>query len=182
MKDANAAPGSWLGRLSRYSRRGHVDVPFATFDAEKGMLRHPPERYVSLPFRESSALVALVETAYMNLMTRKRSLNKRLITEKILLEMNRVSKAYNARFVTVLLDASGNTKEHYMKFLSDNDIQVIDCIYESTDELEVPGEGHPNGKMNTLWAKCISEALNDQFESSKLSPTPSSLAPTSHRG
>jgi hypothetical protein len=165
----NAPGGGWLGRLSSHSRRGHVDVPFATFDAEKGMLRHPPERYVSLPFRESSAMIALVERAYMDLKTRKRSLNKRLITEKILLEMNRVSKEYNAIFVAVLLEASGATKEHYMKFLSQNNVHVIDCVYESTDEMKVPGEGHPNGKMNTLWGQCISDALNDHFEKSKLS-------------
>jgi len=165
----NAAPAWWLELLSRYSRRSHVNVPFATFDAEKGMLRHPPERYVSLPFRESSAVVTLVENSYMRLKTRKRFVNKRLITEQILLSMNRVSKENNAIFVTVLLDGDRNFKEHYIKFLSENNIQVIDCIYEITNEMRVPGEGHPNDKMNTLWAKCISDALNDQFENSRLS-------------
>jgi hypothetical protein len=165
----NTAPARWLRLLSSHSRRGHVDVPFATFDAEKGMLRHPPERYVSLPLRESSAVVTLVEKAYMDIKARKRLSNKRLITEQILLAMDRVSKEHNAIFAVVLLWADRNIKEHYMEYLRENNIQVIDCIYEITNEMQVPGDGHPNGKMHALWTKCISDALYNQFESSKLS-------------
>ena len=87
---------------------------------------------------------------------------------------------YNAMFVTVLLSADKNTKEHYTKFLMENDIQVIDCGYDMTRDMEVPGEGHPNGKMNSLWAQCISDRLNSLFEKSKLSdhnlqPKPATL-------
>lgn len=164
----NAASGSWLATLSSYSRRSHIDVPFATFDEKNSMVRHPPERYVSLPFRESSALIAFIEKSYMFLKTRDRFLKKRLTTEQLLLQMNRVSVENNATFATVILYADEQTKQHYMKFLGENHIQVIDCAYDVTDELIVPGEGHPNGQMNTLWANCISDRLKDQFEDSRL--------------
>jgi len=178
----NAAPSSWLGFLSKYSRRGHVAVPFTTFDTQKGILRHSPQSYSSWPFREASAVVTVLEEFYMHLKTRSRLLNMRLITEKLLVAMNRVSKEYHAVFVTVLLSSDKNTKEHYIKFLNENHIQVIDCSYEMTDDMRVPGEGHPNAKMNGLWAQCISNKLNNQFEYSRLtnpSRQPKSASPRS---
>ncbi len=38
-------------------------------------------------------------------------------------------------------------------------IRVIDCTYPITREMKVEGEGHPNGQMNTRWAKCIADGL-----------------------
>lgn len=164
----NAASGSWLATLSSFSRRSHIDVPFVTFDSNNSMVRHPPEHYVSLPLREYSALVAFIEKSYMTLETRNRFLKKRSTTEQLLLQLNRVSQENNATFVVVILYSDKSTKEHYMKFLGENNVQVIDCSYDITKELIVPGEGHPNGQMNTLWANCISDALNTQFENRRL--------------
>jgi hypothetical protein len=164
----NAAPGSWLGLLLRSSKRGHVDVPFATYDAEKGLLRHPPEHYLSLPFRESLAVVALLEKAYMQLKTNQRLSGRRLLTEQILLSMNRTSKQHNAIFIVILLEIGKDAKAHYKNFLRANKIESVDCAFEITEDARVAGEGHPNGKMNTLWSQCISTALKDRFENSRL--------------
>lgn len=171
----NVAPGWLLAHFASYSRRAHVYVPFATYDSKYGMLRHPPERYLSLPFRESSAVVAIIEKAYMDFSTRKRFLEKRVVTEQILLEMNKVCSKYEASFTIILLSVRDQTeedkehKEHYVKFLSANNIQVIDCAYDLTNEMRVPGEGHPNGTMNTRWAECISDAMAKQIENSRAS-------------
>lgn len=159
----NVALGSWLEGLSLFSRRSYVAVPFATFDPQKGLIRHPPEHYLSLPFRESFAVIPLVARAYMNLKTNQRSLQKRLVTEQILLQMNRVSKSRDATFIIVLLGMNDEAREHYMNFFRVNQIHAIDCVYNLTDELKVPGEGHPNGKMNALWTECIADWLNNQF-------------------
>jgi hypothetical protein len=163
----NVAPVPWIGRLSKKSRRGYVAVPFVTLDAQKRLVRHAPERYLALPFRESSALITFFAKAYMDLKMRGRLSQMRSSTEHILLQMNRVSEEYNTTFIVVLLTADNQTKEHYMKFLRENNIQVVDCVYAITDEMKVLGEGHPNGKMNTLWAECISGTLKDQFEKSR---------------
>lgn len=164
-EERNVAPGSWMRALISYSRRGHVDVPFASWDTAKGLVRHPPERYLALPFRESLAIVASIENAYMWMKTRNRLLNKRLVTERILLQMDRVSVANGATFFVVFLEADDRTKNRYMNFLGENGIPFMDCVYEQTNEMRVPGDWHPNGKMNTLWAECISTALDLQLES-----------------
>jgi hypothetical protein len=163
----NAAPGSWLGLLSRFSHRGHIDVPFATVEADNRLVRHPPERYLALPFRESSALVAFIEKIYMDRKTRGRMSQKTAVTQRILLEMNKVATQHGATFVVVFLSVRRSTKEHYTAFLRESNIQDLDCGYDITDEMQVPGEGHPNGKMNTRWANCISAGLGEQFEKSR---------------
>lgn len=165
----NVAPAEWLRGLSSFSRRGHVDVPFATFDDDKGLVRYRPERYLSLPFRESLAIVALFEKAYMKIKTRKRSLQRRIVTRKVLLQMKRVSDEFGAAFVVVLLHVKGRAKNYYMNFFNENNIQFIDCVYNMSNKMRVPGEGHPNGKMNTRWAECISASLDERIGMIKMS-------------
>jgi len=168
----NVASEDWLRLLSSFSRRGDVDVPFAAFDESKGLVWHLPERYLSLPHRESSAVITLIERAYMKIKTRKRHSQKRRVTEKILLQMNRVSRRHGATFIVVLLEANDHEKKYYMNFLNQSNIQFIDCAHDIPDEMKVPGEGHPNGEMNTLWAECISSVLDEQIDGTGLSEKP----------
>jgi len=158
----SVAPGWWLRQLTEFSKRGHVDVPFASLDGNKRLIGHAPERYLSLPLRDSLASIALIERAYMEVKTKSRFLQRRSVTEQILLQMNRVSKEHNASFAVVWLSVNPRMREHYVNFLGDYGIQCIDCDYTITDEMRVPGEGHPNGTMNTLWAECILKALSEQ--------------------
>ena len=165
----NIASAEWLEALSRYSRRGHVFVPYVTLKENTGLIRHPPERYLSLPFRESLAMIALIERVYMRIKTKKRYSQKRAVTEQILLEMNRITEKFSAKFILVMLSASDETKSHYMNFSQAHNIRYINCVYPSTPEMRVAGEGHPNGKMNSLWAACIANELGDQEEIMKWS-------------
>jgi hypothetical protein len=153
----NVADASWLKSLSYYSRRGHVALPFGTRAPGTGLVRHPPETYVSLPLRESSALIALVEDAYMKIKTWGRMSEKRAVTEQMLLQMNNVSMHAGARLIVVLLVVEN--RQSYVDFLGKNGIKYVDCDVAFTDAMKVPGEGHPNGRMNTLWADCIAQAL-----------------------
>lgn len=158
-EDRNVAAGIWLQELNAFSRRGHVDLPFATYDHRHGLVRHPPDRYVSFPFRQSLALVPLVERGYMTIMTSRRSLQKRLVTEQVFLRMNEVSRAHGASLAVVLLSLDEEAKTHYAGVLKANGISAIDCVYEITPNMRVPGEGHPNAAMNSRWADCVAAAL-----------------------
>ena len=165
----NVAAGEWLAQLSSLSRRGDVDVPYVTVDAEKRLVGHPPERYLRVPFREWSALAFEIGKAYMKFKTRDRISQRTLATEQTLLRMKEVSAERSTPFAVVLLmmDRKTNQKEHYLRFLKENKIPAIDCDLEFTNEMKVPGEGHPNGKMNTLWAECISNKVKDQLTDEK---------------
>ena len=153
----NVAAGAWLRSLAQYAKRSQVDVPFATLGEGQQLIRHPPQRYVSLPYRESSALVALLEQNYMTARTKGRVSQRRAVTERIILEMDKVSRAHEARFAVVLLHVFN--KAAYIAFLRQSDVAHIDCAYDIKDDMRVPGEGHPNGEMHSLWARCVSLTL-----------------------
>ena len=87
----NVAPADQLLSLSKYSKSGHVAVPFATLDKNNRIVRHPPEAHLSLPFRESLAMIHIIERFYMKIKTWKRLKQKRMVTEAILLQMDKVS-------------------------------------------------------------------------------------------
>jgi hypothetical protein len=165
----NVAPREWLRTLSKFSRRGHVYVPYVTFEEDNGLVRHVPERYLALPFRESLATIAVIEKAFMEINTKNRRSQKRLVTEQVLLEMNTITEQFGAKFVLVLLWADQEKKRHYMSFCQSHNIRYVDCVRPITLEMKVVGEGHPNGRMNSLWAECIANELGDQTGNKKWS-------------
>lgn len=158
-EERNVAPGGWLEMLSKYSRRQHVYLPYATIDESGILSRHEPERYPEVPYMESLSTITFLVKVYMKLKTMDRFSQRREVTEKILIDMNRISDAYGAKLVVTILAGEEEWKNHYMDFLKANDIEVVDCVRPITRELRVPGEGHPNEKMNSLWAECIAKRL-----------------------
>jgi len=156
----NVADDEWLRILSSYSRRAHVAVPYGTVDGEGRLIRHAPEQYLQLPFRERLATVAYIEKMYMRVTAHQRGEHKRIVTELILREMSRLCARYGATFMVAMLNAEDDTYPHYKAFLETIHVPVIDCNYPLTEEMRVQGEGHPNGRMNTLWADCIQKSLD----------------------
>ena len=100
----------------------------------------------------------------MRLQTKNRASQKRVATEKLLIEMNRLSSSKGARFLPVLLQLGPETLKYYVSFFHKNNIDYINCVYPITAETRLSGDIHPNGKMNSLYAECISEALNERLQ------------------
>lgn len=84
----NVADNEWLRILSSYSRRAHGSVPYGTVDGEDRLIRHAPEKYMQLPFRERLATVAYVENLYMRVTASGRGGGNRPVTTALLEEMN----------------------------------------------------------------------------------------------
>lgn len=156
----NVAAVEWVRKLSMYSKRGHVNVPYVSRTAEGVLIRHAPEAYPSFPLRESSSLVALAESAYAELRGKKRTDDMREVTQRLILEMRDLTQRYGVKFVVVFLVVNEEAKNYYRKFLAENQISMIDCSHQLTDEMIVKGEGHPNGSMNAVWSACITASPN----------------------
>ena len=155
----NIAPVSWLKVLSEFSRRGTVHVPYATVDEDGALVRHPPVAYLQLPFRGSSAAIALLEEVYMR--TRVRTLKEgkaRKVMERVLLAMAATSEEHGARFLVINFQPVRPVTKLLVKFLEVNQIEYVDCGFPF-EGMTVPGEAHPNGDMNTLWSECIVDGL-----------------------
>lgn len=157
----NVAPAAWLKSLTTLKNRAHIDLPYASFDRENGFQRHKPERYLALPLREHLATATFIESSVMQFVTRERSRGwkKEAVMAQVLREMHDVSQKHGARFVTVLLHAQAKNEQAIKNLLDQNDIAYLDCLNESGPEFRVKGEGHPNGKRNSLWANCIIKGL-----------------------
>ncbi len=157
-EERNIGAVDWLRELSRYSRRGHVFVPYVMWDEKRGLVRYPPERYPAWPFRESLASVAVSEYAYMKVKARGRA-HEQFVTQQVILEMKKLAERFGAEFVTVLLKAEKRTKKSYERFFRRRSIRNVDCAFLLVQKMRVQGEGHPNGEMNSRWADCIAEEI-----------------------
>ena len=114
------------------------------------------------PLREHLATVNSLQKLYMKFKTKERVSQKKAVTEALLLEMRNFCLENGSKFTAVLLAFREEEKSHYIKFFRNNHINFIDCVHPKTHEMALPGDSiHPNGKMNTLFANCIGEAIGD---------------------
>lgn len=155
----NIAHPAWLHMLSLCARRGMVYTPYCSIDAAGDLVRHRPEAYALWPLQHYFATIAFLQDRYANLRGATRTAQARTVTERLLLEMDDLSKQHGARLSVVLLYASPQGTAHYVDFLQRHGVDVIDCAFPITRDMTVPGEGHPNGALNTRWADCIAAAI-----------------------
>ena len=158
----NVAPASWMRGLSRFPGRSHVFVPYATIDEYNTLIRHQPEAYPPFPFSDKLAIISLFDQALVKIKDRieGREDQRVQVTEKLLLQISTLTDTYNARFVPVVIEASIKTREHYKRFFKRNNIMAIDCVEPLSNQMRVKGEGHPNGKLNSKWASCITDFVH----------------------
>jgi hypothetical protein len=163
----NVAPARWLASLQRFSRRGHAATPYATLDSDGRIVRHPPEAYLSLPLHEHLATVAFVERVVMDARTRGRDAQGAAVTRELLRQMRDVCTEEGATLVVALLRASAADQRRFRELARSEGIAFVDCVVPLTDELRVPGEGHPNGRAHALWVDRLAPFLEELFASSR---------------
>lgn len=162
----NVAPADWLRRLAQASEKDHPRVPYVTFDREhETLVRHPPRGYPKWPLCEYSALVNFAQQAYMSLVSRKRHWFQEEIFEKLVLEMNQLSRKHGAEFTIVLFELAdrGLGRARLIPFFEENGINYIDCDFPLVEGFIIPGDGHPNDRMTTLYAECIDKGIDQKI-------------------
>jgi hypothetical protein len=162
----NVAAADWLKTLALTSRRMDraIAVPHATLEAGDRLVRRPAETYPLWPLREQSAVVTLLQHGHASFTARSRKAQSRAVTERLLLEMNSVCEAQGTGFLVVFLSLNGDNRARYARFLSEQGVPYVDCVVPANPSLVVPGDGHPNGKMNSRWSSCIAAALRPRLE------------------
>jgi hypothetical protein len=155
----NVATSDWIETVLEHSRSGRAYIPYCTLGPDGDLVLHRPEAFSIWPLGDHLALVAFLQKRYLERTTRWRAREARAVTERLLVEMKNASSAHGAGFLVVLLKASEEAKAHYIGFLQQHNIPYVDCAFPLTDDLRVPGDGHPNGLMHTRYADCIAETL-----------------------
>ena len=152
----NIGDASWLSYLNKYSRRGHLSLPYVELDKNGNLIEHEPVEYLKLPFREYSALITRLEKKIMRIKLYSKYKDKTKITQKIILEMKKLSEKNGSKFIFANLDSVKDDLIPYIEFSKKNKITFTDCGYtDVTDDYIVENDGHPNHKMHKLYADCI---------------------------
>lgn len=161
----NVATADWLEMLSMMARRhSTISVPYATLREDGGIARHPPESYPLWPLRERSAAVAFLQHGYARAAARRRTSQRAAVTEQLLLEMKSACKASGTEFVVVFLYMNDVNKARYSELLREHEVAFADCAQPLLPEFQVLADGHPNEKLNTVWAGCIAAAIGGRLE------------------
>ena len=159
-RSRNIGDASWLSNLNKFSRRGHLSLPYADLDKDGILIRNNPSEYIKLPFREYSALVTRIEKKIMRMKFFSQYNDKTEILYKILIEMKKLSKNNSSKFFFINLDSDKEYFLSYENFFKINNINFADCGYSNiTDEYRVKNDGHPNHKLHKIYAACIYESV-----------------------
>ncbi len=155
----NIAAGSWMSMLKKNSRGtgGKVRLPYA-YIKNDNLTIHKPKKYLELPFGEKSALITKIEKRLLKLESFKRSLRKTEISQKIILDMNKISENNQAKFIFLFLNTDELTKKKisiYNNFLEKNNLEYIKCQFPKGEGYSVKGEGHPNKRGHESISNCV---------------------------
>ena len=160
----NVVDSGWVKMLAVPGKAGQLP-PYATINEDGDLEIHPVSFFTPWPLKDKLAIVNTAETAYIELQTRAREQQKYAVTEKLVLEMQHLAKSGGAEFVVIFLKQQGGSAamaEAFAGFLDSNGVNSIDCSPgEYTDDMIVKIDGHPNGKVHSIWANCSADYLRD---------------------
>jgi hypothetical protein len=155
----NVASVEWLRDQARAARGGMLAVPYATLAGDGSLVRHPPLAYPRWAGDERSALVAFAQDLFARAGALGRTADPRGTTRAMLREMQALCAAHGTRLAVLFFWIDREGRDDYAPFLRANGVEVVNCARPVTPDLVIPGEGHPNAKLNALWADCMSRRL-----------------------
>ncbi len=159
----NVASGNWLYGLSIRSRRGHVSMPYVTLSRGR-LKRHGLTQYSSWPGRKYSALITILEKSWAQAITYSRTRQAKETTRQVLLEMKKLADQHHAKFLIAFIGNNRIDPEFqasYRSFAEVNHIPYVDCSLPLDKSMTVPGDSHPNEKVNDHWFNLIEPAIRN---------------------
>lgn len=154
----NIGDASWLEALNFLSSEP-VTIPYIKINKENKFTEYSPVKYVVFNLSKYSVLITKLQKKIMRLKLYSKNDNQELITQEILLMINKLSKENNSKFIFVNLMLNKTKKEKYKIFLESNNIIYADCEIELSEKYIVKNDGHPNNIANEEYAKCISKFI-----------------------
>jgi hypothetical protein len=177
----NVATADWLEMLSKTARRhSTISVPYATMRGDGVIARHQPAPYPLWPLREHSATITFLQHGYARLAALERTADRGAVTEQLLLEMQSACEENGTELVVIFLYMNAENKARYSALLRNHGVAFADCARPLLPAFQVPVDGHPNEKLNAIWADCIAEAIEvrlPQLDPSRSGASPSAEPP-----
>jgi hypothetical protein len=158
-EERNVASAGWLREQASAARSAMIAVPFATLAGDGSLVRHPPRAYPRWPLDERSALVAFAQDLFVRAGAWRRSAEPQRTTQAMLREMQALCAAHGVRLAVLFFWIDRDGHDDYARFLRAQGTGLVNCARPVTLDLVIPGEGHPNGRLNALWADCVSRRI-----------------------
>ena len=161
----NVATADWLRMLAMMLRRHtSISIPYATLRDDGVIVRHRPAPYPIWPLREYSAAVTFLQHGYARWVARRRTSQRAAVTEQLLLEMKSECEASGTDLVVLFLFMNPRNRARYSELLRSHDVAFADCARPLLPAFQVPGDGHPNERLNAVWANCIAKVIGPRLE------------------
>lgn len=157
-EERNLGEMRWLRTLAIGASRQHVWLPWADLDERGALRRHGLVRYPVFPFREQSALVAMAERVYARWRYPARVAEREAVTWRLVQALRDCAEAHGSTFLVAVLGWQPEVAA-YLHRLEDEPIAFVDCVAPYSPRWYVRGEGHPNRRMNELWAEWMTPLL-----------------------
>jgi hypothetical protein len=155
----NTAATYWLLTLKRSSNvHEWIEVPYAQWQADKGLRTFPPKGYPKWPLSEYSALLQLMQTrvAALGQLAPPRE-QARVTLELVSRWHQRVADDGSELVVMTLLAFPGPKQRRFEKALDERDIAHFACPKADfpSPETTLADAGHPNELAHRRWADCF---------------------------
>lgn len=154
----NAGDASWLEDLNSRSKEP-VSIPYVSINKENKFIEHSPITYVTFNLSKYSVLITKLQKKIMRLKFYSKNNNQELITQKILVMINEMSKENNNEFIFINLLSKKDKIEKYKIFSESNNIRYGNCVIDLNEKYIVKNNGHPNNLANKEYSKCISKFI-----------------------
>lgn len=156
----NVASAEWVRSLAQYARRhAGVAVPYVRIGGDGELVREPPVGYPQWPLRERSALVALLEDAWLRARAYTRTRDRSEIMQRLIVAMRDRCRARDIPFAAAFLLVDPARRAATEQALASAGIPAIDCARPLQPRFRVPGDGHPNARLHSIWADCIAAGI-----------------------
>ena len=150
----NIGDASWLEFLSK-NARAPVSIPYVKLSRGNEIIEYSPVKYIVLPYSDNSVLISKIQKKLMRIIFYSKNKDKTIITKKIILKMNKLSKEKGSKFILVNLYSDKSKINDYESFSTKNNIEFINCQIELDDKHIVKNESHPNGIANKKFSDCV---------------------------
>lgn len=157
----NVAHPIWLkGLTDNASQR--IWMPYGRISNEDTLIIEPRDEWVRFPLRSISSVVALLEEIYGLIVRRDREAQQVEVTLDAIEEMRMLVEKKGGRFLVAHLYDVPNREGVYDDLFKTRRIPVVNCLYPGDMyQNSLKFDGHPNDKVHSYWAQCISDALKN---------------------
>mgnify|MGYP006136932433 FL=1 len=159
----NVARSEWMEILlkaSNQSSKLKPSLPYGIIDKNNNLKIMPLTSYLTLPLREHSALVTILEKIYMKQTTRHRKKHQFSVFKETIIKMNKIAQINKSKFFFVNLDLNNKKSDkNFRKISNDTKIPYLDCRVPDFNKYKLIQEWHPNALGHTHYNNCIADFI-----------------------